>query len=345
MGAEHAAIGAERAAMRQPPACGPRRPRARWSLAALGCALGLLGPACSGEDVVLGAGRVASDAALPGGADAAAPGEPDGAMPGEPDAGATPRFAEPAVIASLAQADAKDDDPSLSADLTLLYFNSEREGGAGEEDIWFATRASPTDPWRAPQPAAELNSDVRETGIALAPDGLSIWWSSDRAGGAGGLDIYTSARATRGGPWSAPVHVPELSSAADDLVSAVGDAERTVLLARRASEDDDYDLFVARRDDRARPWNEPAPIAELNSDEAESDAFAAEGGLVLLFTRDEDLQLARRPSADAPFGPPVPLDSLNSDGDDRDAWASADLDYVVFSSDRSGSYALYEAAR
>jgi len=40
-----------------------------------------------------------------------------------------------------------------------------------------------------------------------------------------------------------------------------------------------------------------------------------------------------------------PIEELNSGDDDRDAWASEDFTYVVFSSNRTGSYLLYEASR
>jgi WD40-like Beta Propeller Repeat len=301
--------------------------------------------ACSGEDVVLGDGRPTLDAAAP--VDAGA--QPDATAQtdtgAQPDAaGGAPTFSEPVAIMDIAAEDASDDDPSLSADLTLLYFNSERAGGAGEEDIWSSSRDSPELPWQPPAPAAELNTESRETGIALAPDALTIWWSSDRAGGAGGLDVYTATRASRGDTWSPAQRVSELGSAGDDLISAVTDGERRVLLARRDDDEDDYDLFTAQRTERGQPWGEPLPLAELNSDEEESDAFLVAGGTELLFTRDGDLQLAIRAGGGA-FAAPVPLDSLNSEDDDRDAWASEDFGYVVFSSDRSGVHLLYEASR
>jgi len=309
-----------------------RRTRAPRS-SALVLALAQAAYACSGEDVVLGDGRATLDAAAP----------PDtGAQPD--DAGGAPAFSAPTAITAIATEDASDDDPSLSVDLTLLYFNSERPGGAGEEDVWLSARDASELAWQPPEPAAELNTESRETGIALAPDALTIWWSSDRAGGAGGLDVYMATRASRSDPWSSALLVAELSSAGDDLISAVADGERTVLLARRDDDEDDYDLFTAQRPERDQPWDAPQPIAELNSDDEESDAFLLVGGSQLLFTRDGDLQLATRGPA-GPFAEPVALDSLNSDDDDRDAWAAEDFGYIVFSSDRSGAHLLYEASR
>jgi hypothetical protein len=257
-----------------------------------------------------------------------------------------PRFTEPTAIASIASPDAPDDDPSLTADLTQLYFNSRRAGSLGEdEDIWFSVRADPSAEWGAPQPADALNTEQRETGIALAADGLSILWSSDRPGGAGGLDVYIATRASRAAAWTDIARVAELSSAGDDLISALADGGRRALLARRANEDGDYALFTAERSAPDAPFGAPAPIAELDADGEESDAFLLAGGTELLFTRGGDLYLAQRPAAGGPFGEPALVTDLNSDADDRDAWASDDFGYVVFSSERSGEHRLYEARR
>ena len=302
---------------------------------ALACA------ACTREAISLGAGR--GDAAAADDASAEADvGEVDAGMA---DAGmAESQFSEPQRVANIGVDGGRDDDPSLSADLTLLFFNSRREGGEGREDIWFSTRAAPNQEWSAPRPVEELNTEERETGISLAPDGLSLWFSSDRSGGAGGLDVYVSTRAARDQSWGAPERVPELCSEDDDLISSIADAGRTAYLARR-DDDGDYDLYVALRASSTAAFSAPEPMAELNSSAEESDAFPFEAGRKLVLTRAEDLWLAERASRSEPFALRGPLEELNSDGDDRDAWFSQDGRYVVFASDRDGNTALFEASR
>jgi hypothetical protein len=301
-------------------------------------ALALLG--CGGEVRSLGDGRgdgplLPSDAAVPPASDATV--QPAG------DATAGERFAEPEPIAALADdPSASDDDPSLTQDLRELYFNSKRDGGQGREDVWFTKRAAPDAAWSAPRPATELNSEHRETGIALSADGLTVWFSSDRPGGKGGLDVYSASRASRSAAFAEVKRIDELSSDGDDLVSAVDVASETLYLARRDDEDDDYDLYLARRAAPGQPWGQREAIASLNSDREESDAFAVNGGAQLMFTRSADLLLAER-SADGQHAVRRVLDELNSDDEERDAWATEDLRYVVFSSDRSGTYLLYEA--
>jgi hypothetical protein len=285
--------------------------------------------ACAGDDLILGAGNGRA---------------PEPAMDAE--------FGEPRVIAALESEDESDDDPSLTEDRRLLCFNSKRDGGKGREDIWCTARADATAAWAAPEPQSDLNTDSRETGIALALDGLSLWFSSDRDGGSGGLDVYTATRATRDASWSAAVRVMELCSEEDDLVSSIDETGRSLFLARRAREieghddsDDDYDVLVARRSTLTDSWQVPAVLDEINTDDEESDAFLVGPGLSLIFTRDEDLMLSRRSSLEASFDAGKAIDSLNSDDDDRDAWSDAAFDYIIFSSDRDGAYRLYEAER
>lgn len=291
-------------------------------LGALALGAVLLAGGCGGEPVTLGDGRTTAGASPTG-----------------------PHFAAPVVVDSLSSDGTVDDDPSLTDDLTEIYFDSKRDGGLGKEDVWQATRSAATGPWSNVSPATELNTDQRETGIALAGDGLEIWFSSNRTDSSGRLDVFHATRPTRAATWSTVERVPELSTPGDDLVSAVTDSNRTMLLARRNSDSDDYDLFVATRQTAADPWGDAIPIAELDTDSEESDAFLASTGHDVLFTRSKDLWFAERESVTGSFASPVRVDALNSSKDDRDPWATDDLRYLVFSSNRSGSYLLYEAER
>lgn len=305
---------------------------------------------CTGDELIVGDGR-AADSGIVMRTDTGMQGPP----PGTPDT-AVPRadFEPPRVIAELESADVSDDDPSLTSDLLLLCFNSKRDAGMGAEDIWCSRRARSDEPWGAPEPQTALNSERRETGIALSLDGLSLWFSSDRADDSAGLDVYLATRPNRDSAWSEPTRVSELSSQDDELVSAIDEAEQRLLLAKRTrtssdddeeDDEDDYDIFLAQRATRSDPWQAPSPVSELNSDQGESDAFLVGRGLELIFSRSDDLMLAQRTSLDATFDRVEPLQALNSGERERDAWSNSAFTYVVFSSDRAGSFRLYEASR
>lgn len=324
------------------------------------CALLLLAfAACAGDAYVLGDGRSRSvrPTVPPTAMDAGLRDDPTGlpdplvdarvrapteAQPSEP---VRPTYSAPVAIMALSGPDGKDDDPTFTSDRTLLFFNSTRSGGVDREDVWFAERGAIGEPFGAPAPVAELNTERRETGLALSPDGLTIWFSSDREGGAGGLDIYVATRSARSQPFGAPARVPALSSARDDLVSAIDPGLLTIYLARRDDDDDDYDLFIAERASASAPFSAARAITELNTDDEESDAFGAQAGSAIVFTREGDLQLARRSGPGQPYVEQPGLVELNSPRDDRDCWATDDLRYVIFASNRTDKYLLYEATR
>ncbi|HVW26338.1 MAG TPA: hypothetical protein VHC69_13305 [Polyangiaceae bacterium] len=299
--------------------------------------------ACGRLDVHLGDGRarIVSDAGQDA-SDAASVPAADASF----DAGAVPSgFGKPVVITSLSNDSSVDDDPSLTGDRLVVFFDSKRDGGQGKEDIFASERKDAQADWDTPTPVESLNTADRETGIALSADGLRIWFSSDRPESQGGLDVFTAQRTSRSAAWSAVTRVDELSTPDDDLVSDVNDAETVCLLGRRPKGTDNYDMYVSTRATADDPWQPAEPIQELDTKANESDAFLAGDGYELLFTRSKDLQFARRPAQTAPFVLVGPLDDLNSSSDDRDPWATQDLRYVVFSSNRSGSYELYEASR
>jgi hypothetical protein len=62
--------------------------------------------------------------------------------------------------------------------------------------------------WSAPvNLGATINSASREVSPAISPDGLSLYYYSDRPGGFGADDIYASRRAMLGAAWGPPVNL------------------------------------------------------------------------------------------------------------------------------------------
>ena len=91
-----------------------------------------------------------------------------------------------------------------------------------DREVWHSTRAAANLPF----PAAELVAEVSASGyhdhhIALSPDALELYVSSDRPGGAGKFDVWIARRPTRDAPFAAAVNVPALSSAGDDSLDSL----------------------------------------------------------------------------------------------------------------------------
>ena len=83
--------------------------------------------------------------------------------------------------------------PFVSRDGKTFYMASVREGGLGGIDIWVSTRASVDDPWGAPVNAgAPVNSSANDFCPTISRDGHEFYFVSNRGGGCGGDDIYTT---------------------------------------------------------------------------------------------------------------------------------------------------------
>src|SRR3954471_8263226 len=126
-----------------------------------------------------------------------------------------PYHFDPPVLMSELASPSHTDNPTLTGDLLEIYFTTDRVSGNG--DVWFATRSTPTAPFGTPAPVTAVNGASFETSSAISPDGLTLWFGSDRPGGVGANDIWVTERATRASAWSTPLNVLALNSSADDI--------------------------------------------------------------------------------------------------------------------------------
>lgn len=281
------------------------------------------------------------------GGNAAAPDAPPPDDP-PPDAPLGP-FGAPAPVTELNTPDASEEDPCLTADQLEIFFTSNRVGGAGGNDIWTATRAAITDPFGPATPVTQINTADGEFHAQVSPDGLSMYLSSNRAGGLGGADIYFTTRATRSAPWASPTRVLELSSPSADFIAAPDSTGLSLVLG--SNRGGNIDLFVSSRTSTDAAWRGPAAIAALNTANDEQDGVLADEGRALYYTQGGDptvlkeLVVARRPTVDAAFGPPTPLVEINSAMDELDPWVADDERTIYFNSNRGGNEDLYFATR
>jgi Tol biopolymer transport system component len=232
-----------------------------------------------------------------------------------------------------------------------MYFRSDRPGGSGPTDLWVTTRATTSDPWGTPVLATGLDSKSTELTPEISLDGLTIWFSTNRAGSqsVGSFDIWVSTRASRGAAWSAPTDVTEVNSSAVDFAGTpFPDFLTMMLTSQRAGGLGGDDIFMATRPDTTSPWGTPVFVPELSTTADDSGAYPVDPNDIYLsskITGDQELFVSRRASTGVPFGAPVHIPELGSPASDEAPWVSADERYVVFSSDRSGIYQIYESTR
>lgn len=168
--------------------------------------------------------------------------------------------------------------------------------------------------WQPAEPIASLNTEADDIGPIIQPGNRQLYFYSNRPGGYGGFDIYTSKRAADGS-WSKPVNAgPHVNSPAheyDPAVTADGrqlffSSNRTQQMARQMAEDElgepgdrwdstlradfglpTFDLYVARRESADEDWSAAKPLAGVNRPETnEGSPYISPSGVFLYFASD-----------------------------------------------------------
>jgi TolB protein len=115
---------------------------------------------------------------------------------------------------------ANDFDPSFAPDGSGLFFFSNREGGLGKDDLYFARFDSVRQDYDAPvNLGPNVNSAGDEWVPVLSGDGQTLLFATDGRGGAGKHDLFTSRR--DGSGWSPAVNATELNTAAEDFDATI----------------------------------------------------------------------------------------------------------------------------
>lgn len=194
-----------------------------------------------------------------------------------------------------------------------------------------------------------LNTPALEGCPAIAPDGLSLYFASNRPGGAGGLDLYVAQRTGPGSPWGTPVNLAPLNTAADEFCPAPIRDGRLLFVSARPGGCGGPDIYLTRRqpDGWAAPTNlgcgvnsvgvEASPsfvpaTGELYFSSSRAGGFAPDTAA----TGDTDIYISMA-APDGTFGPAALASRLNTADDDSRPNISCDGREIFFDSNRPGS--------
>ncbi len=183
-------------------------------------------------------------------------------------------------------------DTAFSPDGHWLVFLSDRPDGCGGTDLWVSHRQNKRDDfgWEPPgNLGCVVNSDYNENGPFLFADEVTgqllLYFSSDRPGGAGLLDIYISTFSNETGTFEPPIPVAELNTGKNDFQPTLRKDGLEIFFVRGRP---GYgpDLWTATRETTLDAWSNPVNLTLLNSTAYEYHPTLSRDGTTLFFASE-----------------------------------------------------------
>jgi Outer membrane protein and related peptidoglycan-associated (lipo)proteins len=143
--------------------------------------------------------------------------------------------------------------PSISADGSVLYFSSNRQGGFGGKDIWYS-RNKADGTWTIPVNMGKtINTEGNEMSPFIHFDGKTLYFASDGRPGMGGYDIYMS-QMQDDSTWSEPKNLGYPINTYNDEMGLVIDVTgTTAYFSSNRQNGDGKDIFYFTLDESIRP--------------------------------------------------------------------------------------------
>jgi len=238
-------------------------------------------------------------------------------------------------------------------DTYVAILNPSVEGSSGNSwiqdflyDLWHSTRINlgPT-----------INSQYHEAAPSISPDGLSLFFCSDRPGGHGAFafDTWVSTRATTSETWGPPVNLGESVNghSMDGSTTMPADGLSLYFASNRSGGSGSQDIWVSMRERKGEPWSSPKNLGPIvNTSSFDWGPSISADGLSLFFDSTRpgghggfDIWVTTRKTVDDNWDAPVNLGpEVNSSSDEGAVSISADGLALFFISDRPGGYGLHD---
>ena len=128
------------------------------------------------------------------------------------------------------------------------YFISDRLGGKGGKDIWYAQKKGKKS-YHRPENLSILNTPLNEECVFVAPDGNTLYFSSNGLPGFGGYDIYKSVRKSNG-MWGEPVNMGYPINGPDDdlFYRLTSDSTLALFSSKRSGGFGGLDVYYIKKD-------------------------------------------------------------------------------------------------
>ena len=114
--------------------------------------------------------------------------------------------------------DSEEGTPNLSSDYKEIYFTRCEAGKRTKKGCKIMHASKKGEGWTDPRDLSILSDSVVAAHPAISPDGLTLYFVSDIAGGNGGKDIWFVTRDRLSSPWSKPKNAgPDINTSGDEL--------------------------------------------------------------------------------------------------------------------------------
>jgi hypothetical protein len=275
----------------------------------------------------------------------------------------------PVNMGPVINSSANEQHPFLSKDGLSLFFGSNRQGTAGQIDIWVSERESLDSPWGTPRNlGSNINSTADDFAAYLSPDEHRLYFHSARItpSGSGGVDLYVARRHDKRDNfgWEPAVNLgPTVNSSCDDAGPTYFEDEngQTVLYftsTRPVSGTGacgDFNIWTSIVQPDGS-FGSPSYLPELSSPYRDTrTAIRRKDGLEIYISSERpggpgtrNIWVSTRPSTSESWSTPVIVPVINSTNSDGAPALSFDGKSLIFFSNRpggSGANDLYISTR
>ena len=178
----------------------------------------------------------------------------------------------------------------LSPDGKTLYFTRCGEGskGYGECDLYEVKMESPGKWGKAENLGPKINTPYWESQPNITPDGNTLFFSSNRKGGFGGIDIYAATKDEKGRWQTAQNLGPVINTHQNEVTPFYHKINRTLYFSSNGQilSFGNYDIYKSRR--LLTSWEEPKNVGPLVNTPGNEYYFSIDGkGEILFYSRSD----------------------------------------------------------
>lgn len=117
------------------------------------------------------------------------------------------RWSKPKGVSDVINTNAEEGTPSFSGDFSKIYFTRCRMMKREKQGCQILESTSGDEGWGVPQMLPLAPDSMIVAHPSLSEDGLTLYFTSDIAGGFGGLDIWKVTRSSMSDPWGDPINL------------------------------------------------------------------------------------------------------------------------------------------